>query len=361
MKISNFVSILNSIAPFFLQEDYDNSGIQFGDLDVNVDKVLLSLDVTEDVIDEAIQNKANVILSHHPILFFPVKDITRQQNPVLFKALSNKINLIAMHTNFDLAENGLNDYVGGLLGIKKTGPIEESKEKIYKFAVYVPVSYADKVRDALFNAGAGRIGNYAEASFNIQGKGTFTPLAGTHPFIGKEGEREETEEIKIETVLPERILSNAISEMKRAHPYEEPAYDVYEIKKHLSSGIGMIGNIEARKVADFARFVKKKLDARYVRLIKSNRKNVEKVALCTGAGSSLIEKLVHKVDLYITGDITYHTALSAQELGLNVLDVEHFDTEKFFVDAMYKRLVQSGISKEILLKSKRMHSPYKIL
>ena len=361
MKINKFISILNDIAPFFLQESYDNSGIQFADIDAEIDKVLLSLDVTEDIIDEAIENGANVILSHHPVFFFPVKSITKQQNPVLFKALSSKVNLVAMHTNFDLAENGLNDYVGKLLGIKKIGPIEESKEKIYKFAVYVPVDYADKVRDALFNAGAGRIGNYAETSFNIQGEGTFKPLKGTHPFLGEIDKRENVKEIKVETVVPERNLKSIISAMKDAHPYEEPAYDIYEIKGNLPYGIGMIGNIEMQEIEDFAEFVKTKLGARYVRLIKSNKKDIEKVALCTGAGSSLIKKLIQEVDLYITGDITYHTALSAQELGLNILDVEHFDTEKFFVDAMYERLVQSGIPKEILVKSKRMRSPYEIL
>jgi len=362
MKISKLISILNGIAPFFLQESYDNSGIQFGDLDADVDKVLLSLDLTDKIVDEAIQNNADVILSHHPILFSPAKNITRQSTPVLFKAITSKINLIAMHTNFDLAENGLNDYIGKLLKIKKFGPIQRSLEKVYKLAVYVPCDYADKVRDAIFNAGAGKIGNYNETSFNLQGNGTFKPLKGTHPFIGEIDKRENVKEIKVETVVTERNLKRVVSAMKEVHPYEEPAYDIYEIKGDLASGIGMIGEVEKQELIHFAEFVKTKLNAKYVRLVKAKDTSIKRIALCTGSGASLLNKVSSmEVDLYITGDITYHTALSAQELGLNVLDVEHFDTEKFFVDAMYKRLVEDGVPAEVLIKSKRMRSPYRIL
>jgi len=363
MKVKNLLNNLDKIAPFFLQESFDNSGIQFADLDAPVTKILLSLDVTQGILDEAIENEANLIITHHPLLFSPLKQITKQKNPLLYQITSGQINLIAMHTNYDLAEDGLNDYVANLLGIKKISPLQNSTEKIFKFTVYVPVQHADKVSQAIFKGGAGKIGKYTETSFNISGKGTFKPTEGTHPFIGEIGKREEVQEIKIETVVAERDLDSVIQAMKDNHPYEEPAYDIYELKTKSSYGIGVFGEIDKEvEISKFSLEVKNRLQARYIRLIKSNNRKIKRVALCTGAGSSLLEQVSRKnVDLYLTGDINYHTALRAKELGLNVLDVEHFDTEKFFVEALYEQLVKFGIPKDILIKSKKMESPYQLL
>jgi len=363
MKVKNLLDNLDIIAPFFLQESFDNSGIQFADLNAPVIKILLSLDVTQGVLDEALENKANLIIAHHPLLFSPLKQITKQKNPLLYQAITHKINLVAFHTNFDLAEKGLNDYVANLLGIKKITPLQSSSEKIFKFAVYVPTQYADKVSRAIFETGAGKIGRYTETSFNISGKGTFKPMEGTSPFIGKIGEREEVQEIKIETVVAERDLDSVVQVMKSIHPYEEPAYDVYELKTKPSYGIGIFGEIDREvEISKFSLEVKNRLQAHYIRLIKSNKQKIKRVALCTGGGGSLLEQVNTKgADLYITGDITYHTALRAKELGLNVLDIEHFDTEKFFVEALHEQLIKFGIPKDILIKSKKMESPYQLM
>ena len=363
MKVKNLLNNLDIIAPFFLQESFDNSGIQFADLDAPITKILLSLDVTQETLDEAIENKANLIIAHHPLLFSPIKQITKQKNPLLYQVITAQINLMAMHTNYDLSEDGLNDYVANLLGIKKTSSLQSSSEKIFKFAVYVPIQYADKVSQAIFKAGAGKIGRYTETSFNITGQGTFKPMEGTNPFIGKIGEKEEVQEIKIETVVAERDLDSVIQAMKDNHPYEEPAYDAYELKTKPSYGIGIFGEIDKEvEISKFSLEVKNRLKARYIRLIKSNNRKIKKVALCTGSGGSLLEQVSRKnVDLYLTGDITYHTALRAKELGLNVLDIEHFDTEKFFGEALYNQLIELGIPQDILIKSKKMESPYEIL
>jgi len=363
MKVKNLLNNLDKIAPFFLQESFDNSGIQFADLDAPIIKILLSLDVTQGVLDEALENKVNLIIAHHPLLFSPLKQINKQKNPLLFKIITNKINLLAIHTNYDLAENGLNDYVANLLGIKKITPLQSSSEKIFKFAVYAPIQHADRISEAIFKAGAGKIGKYTETSFNIAGQGTFKPMEGTNPFIGKIGEKETVQEIKIETVVAERNLESVVQAMKDTHPYEEPAFDVYELKTKPSYGIGIFGEIDREvEISKFSMEVKNRLQARYIRLIKSNNRKIKKVALCTGSGGSLLEQINNKdVDLYITGDITYHAALRAKELGLNVLDVEHFDTEKFFVEALYNQLIKLGIPQNILIKSKKMESPYKLL
>jgi len=363
MKVKNLLNNLDKIAPFFLQESFDNSGIQFADLDAPIKKILLSLDVTQDVLGEALENKVNLVICHHPLLFSPLKQITKQKNPILFKAITNEINLLAMHTNYDLAENGLNDYVANLLGIKKISPLQGSSEKIFKFAVYAPVQHADKVSQAIFKAGAGKIGKYTETSFNISGKGTFKPTKGTNPFIGKIGEKEEVQEIKIETVVAERDLDSVVQAMKSVHPYEEPAYDAYELKTKPSFGVGIFGEIDKEvEISKFSLDVKGKLQAHYIRLIKSNEQKIKRVALCTGSGGSLLEQVTNKsANLYITGDITYHTALRAKELGLNVLDVEHFDTEKFFVESLHEQLIKFGIPKDMLIKSKKMESPYQLM
>ena len=363
MKIKNLLSNLDKIAPFFLQESFDNSGIQFADLDAPIIKILISLDLTREILDEALENKVNLIVTHHPLLFSPLKQITKQKNPLLFKIITNKINLLAIHTNYDLAENGLNDYVANLLEIKKISPLQDSSENIFKFATYVPVQHADRVRQAIFKAGAGKIGKYTETSFNFAGQGTFRPTEGTNPFIGKIGEKEEVQEIKIETVVAERDLESVVHAMKSVHPYEEPAYDVYELKTKPLYGIGIFGEIDKEvEISKFSLEVKNRLRARYVRLIKSNNRKIKKVALCTGSGGSLLEQVSRKdVDLYITGDITYHAALRTKELGLNVLDVEHFDTEKFFIEALYNQMIKFGIPQDILIKSKKMESPYQLL
>ncbi|MEA2020873.1 MAG: Nif3-like dinuclear metal center hexameric protein [Candidatus Caldatribacteriota bacterium] len=363
MKVKTLLNNLDIIAPFSLQENFDNSGIQFADLDDSVTNILLSLDITEEILDEAVKNNVNLILTHHPLLFSPLKQITKQNNPLLFKTASNKINLIAMHTNYDLAEGGLNDYVANLLGIKKIAHLQESSEKIFKFAVYVPIKYAKKISQALFDAGAGKIGNYTETSFNITGKGTFKPMEGTNPFMGKIGKREEVEEIKIETVVAERDLDLVVQAMKNAHPYEEPAYDIYKILSKTTSGIGLWGKIDNETgLEKYSNRAKDILQAKYARLIKANDRKIKNIALCTGAGSSLLEQVGNmNIDLYITGDITYHNALRAKEIGLNILEIEHFDSEKFFVESLYEQLIKFGISKDILIKSKKMESPYQLL
>jgi dinuclear metal center YbgI/SA1388 family protein len=364
VKLRELISKVNDISPFFLQESYDNSGLQFGDLDSDVKKILLALEITSDSVNEALKVRANVILSHHPILFFAVKKISKQDMPALFSAFVNNINLVSAHTNFDLAANGLNDFVGKLLGIKKDRAIVPSSEKTYKLAVYVPIDYTDQVREALFNAGAGQLGNYKDSSFNVSGKTTFTPLEGTKPFLGKTGERSIVNEVKIETIVRGSLLDKVISSLKEAHPYEEPAYDLYELKiDNTKNGIGMVGSLEnSLSIEDFALIVKKKLKAKYVRLIGNSNINVKRIALCTGAGSSLLDRVKRlNVDLFITGDITYHTAIHAKEIGLNILDVEHFDSEKFFVDAMYKSLIQKGVDRNLLAKYNNELSPYKLI
>jgi len=363
MKIKKLFNILNQITPFFLQEEYDNSGVQFADMDEDISNILLCLDVTEEILQEAIRENCNMILSHHPLLFQPLTRITKQDNPLAYKLFYQHINLISVHTNFDLAENGLNDYVGQLLGLNKIASLKSSPEKIYKLAVYVPEQYQDPLREALFQSGAGQIGNYNETSFSLTGKGSFKPMEGTKPFIGQTGKRESVNEIKIETIFYERNLSKIIEAIHKNHPYEEPAYDIYQLEKHSSAGIGMVAMLKKqKKLENLCQKIKEQLSAPYLRIIQANQKEIQTIALCTGSGGSLIDQCVDKqVDLFITGDIDYHEALKAKEMGLNVIDIEHFYTEKYFVPAIRKQLIQYQIPEESLIASQKMTSPFRLI
>ncbi len=363
MKIKDLLGVINKFAPFFLQESYDNSGLQIGDLEAEVTKIALALEVTDESIEFAIHSGANVLLTHHPILFFSTKTVIKQEKPFLYKALKNGLNLIAAHTNFDVAENGLNDYVSNLLSINKRGPIQPANEKIFKLSFYVPVEYADKVKDAVFSTGAGVIGNYDRASFNVEGIGTFRPLEGTHPFIGEKGKVAYTKEVKVETVVKERYLQDAVSALLKTHPYEEPAYDIYELRLTNKFGIGTVGSVKSfATLENFANFVKSKLDAEYVRIVRSLDAPINTVAFCSGAGGTLLETVARLgVDVFVSGDISYHTAVRAKELGLNLIDVEHFDSEKFFKQAMFAQLVRYGISKSIITLYNEEGSPFKII
>ncbi len=362
MKVKDLVSAIDKFAPFFLQESYDNSGLQIGDSEEDITKIAVALEATKESVEFAIRNSANVLVTHHPLIFFPVKTVTKRHNPVLFEALRNGLNIVSAHTNFDIAENGLNDYVGKMLGIRKTRPLKEANEKVFKLAFYVPEDYADKVRSAVFEAGAGKIGNYDMASFNIRGEGTFRPMEGANPFIGEPYKLEHVNETKVETVVTQRNLGSVLNALLSSHPYEEPAYDIYEISLRHRFGIGMLGTLEKEtSLSDFAKFVRKKLSASYVKVTRSSEKPVKTVALCIGAGGSLLEDAARSgADVFVTGDITYHTAMRAKELGLNIIDAGHFNTEKFFPDVMLS-LLKGSIEGVEVVKFSDEEGPFQIL
>ena len=362
MKIRELFDILNQIAPFALQEEFDNSGVQFADLEDDISNILLCLDVTAEIMQEADQKKCNTILSHHPLLFHPLSRVTRQENPLAYQLMVHSINLIALHTNFDLAENGLNDYVGQLLGFKKEAPLKTSSEKIFKLAVYVPVQHLNPLQEALFQSGAGQIGQYSETSFSIFGKGSFKPLEGTKPFIGQTGQREQVQEVKLETIFLERNLAQIMRTIHQNHPYEEPVYDIYELVAPSLTGIGMVASlVKNEKLENFGKTVKKALQIPYLRIVHANQREINKIALCTGSGGSLLDQCINKqVDLLVTGDIDYHEALKAKEMGLNIFDIEHFHTEKFFVPAIQKQLIQHHVPEKMLVPSQKMCSPFQL-
>ena len=248
MKLRNLIDKIESKYPTNLAYDWDNVGLLVGDAEEEIDKVLVCLEANEAIVEEAINNNVNLIVTHHPFIFGKMRKITTSdfKGKLIHKLIKNNIAVYSMHTNFDIAFDGLNDYFMEVMGFEDSKILDVTNtETLYKIVVYVPKTHEDKVREALGKSGAGHIGNYSDCTFNTDGKGTFRPLEGTNPFIGEFDKLEVVDEVKIETIVPQRILGGVISAMIKAHPYEEVAYDLYKLE-NKGSAVGL-GRIAALK------------------------------------------------------------------------------------------------------------------
>jgi dinuclear metal center YbgI/SA1388 family protein len=246
MKIKDVIASLESLAPPSLQESYDNAGLITGDENTESKGILVSLDATEAVIDEAIKKNCNMVVSHHPIVFLGLKKITGKNyvQKAIIKAIKNDIALYAIHTNLDNIINGVNERIASLLGLKNVSILSAKENQLKKLYTFVPAAEADKVRQAIFDAGAGHIGNYDECSFNAEGFGTFKGGMNTDPYVGKPGELHKENEIKVEVIFPAWLESRILNRLLAAHPYEEVAYDIIKLENKFSSiGSGIIGEL----------------------------------------------------------------------------------------------------------------------
>ncbi|WP_137788856.1 Nif3-like dinuclear metal center hexameric protein [Bacillus sp. E(2018)] len=323
------ISLLESFAPKKMAIEGDPIGLQIGSLNRPVQKVMIALDVLENVVDEAIEGKVDLIIAHHPLLYRPLKkiDINTSKGRMIEKLIKNDITVYAAHTNLDVTSLGVNEWLADQLRLMNTEVLSTTYEdKLVKLSVFVPRTHEEQVRNAIGNAGAGHIGNYSHCSFSSNGIGTFTPLEGTTPFIGKQGEMEKVEEVRIETILPESIQKKVVSAMKKAHPYEEVAYDLYPLlNKGEELGIGKIGKLpKEMDLQEFVDHVKEAFGVAHLRVIKGKNAIIKKVAVVGGDGNKYIYPALHKgADVLVTGDIYYHNAHDAQEEGLTVVDAGH--------------------------------------
>ena len=360
---SEIVKIVEDFAPLRLAEDWDNSGWQLGDPRAQTGKVLLTLDMTEHIMEEAARAGAGLVISHHPMFFKGIKNIRmdRPEGSLIAGLLKNDIAVYAAHTNLDSAAGGVNNVLAEklqLTGVDSLLP--GASEKLYKLAVFVPISHIDQVRTAIAEAGAGWIGNYRDCAFQVKGVGIFRPLAGTSPFIGRTGELEKVEEFRLETIVPENRKKAVLAAMRKAHPYEEVAYDLYPLVNQTPGyGLGRVGSLpEEVTLSEFAKLVKEVLQIDTVRLGGVQGKTVRKVAVCGGAGASLWKQALSKgADVYVTGDIKYHEALDMTAAGLNFVDAGHFPTERIILPVLYNYLLQvcseNNFAVEILLSQKQ--------
>ncbi|MBO9129612.1 Nif3-like dinuclear metal center hexameric protein [Bacillus sp. 165] len=353
-KIPNGYEIINlfeSMYPKFLAMEGDKIGLQIGSLAQPVEHVLIALDVTEDVVEEAIRHEAKLIIAHHPLIFHPLKSIQtdKAQGRIIEKCIKNEIAVYAAHTNMDIAEGGVNDLLADALGLLDTEVlIPTYAEQMKKLVVFVPASHADSVRQAVGNSGAGFIGNYSHCTFNSDGTGTFCPQEGTKPFIGVQGKLEKVEEVRIETIFPASMQRKIIRAVLEAHPYEEVAYDIYPLdNKGKELGLGKIGRLhEEMSLEQFAHHVKTCFDVPAVRVVGSPEAKVQKVAVVGGDGNKYINQAKFQgADVYVTGDLYYHVAHDALMLGLNVVDPGH-NVEKIMKLGVQKQLQKKVADKK---------------
>jgi len=358
VKCQTIAGILEELAPKRLAENWDNVGLLVGDGSQTVQKLMVSLDSPEWVVDEAIEKGVDMLVCHHPMIFKGIKRVSAEDavGRKILKLIKNNISVYAMHTNFDMAAGGLNDLFTKLLGFEESEVIEAvHKEKLYKIVVFVPAGHEEKVVEAMTAAGAGFIGKYSKCTFRTKGIGTFEPQEGTNPFIGCKGKLESTEEYRLETIAPQGILKNVIKAMLKAHPYEEAAYDVYETAAEGSVlGLGRLVKLPAAmKLSDFAVKVKNALEAEYIRYAGDAGRIINKVALLNGAGNSFVSTARFAgADVLVTGDMKYHEVLDALEMGLCVIDAGHFATEKimmkYIADYLKARFSELNYNVEVI-------------
>jgi dinuclear metal center YbgI/SA1388 family protein len=340
MKLSQLTAYLESLAPLAYQEDYDNAGLIVGQPDQEIRQALVSLDCTEAVVDEAIATNCQVIISHHPIVFKSLKKFNSKTyvERVVEKAIRNNIALYAIHTNLDSIMTGVNAKICETLGVKNCRILAPKHGLLKKLVTYVPGSHADAVRNALFEAGAGNIGNYSECSFNAEGTGTFNGNENTNPYVGEPGERHNENEVRIETVYPANLESKILMALVLAHPYEEVAYDLYSLtNQHQQVGSGMIGELETPVEEEAFLFdVKEKMRAHVIRHTALTGKHVKRVAVCGGSGGFLLKHAIAAgADIFITSDYKYHEFFDA-EGKLVIADIGHFESEQFTQQLLYE-------------------------
>lgn len=336
---------IEEFARIRFSESWDNCGLQIGSNSKEVKKILLALDMSKKVCEKAVRENFDLIITHHPFFFSGFKKIVLDgyQGNIIENLIKNNISLYSAHTNLDITYGGVNDVLCDILNIKNTNPLSISyEEKLIKLVVYIPKGeYADLLRKELGEKNYGKIGNYSNCSFSTLGNGRFKPEKNSNAFIGKEGKIEIVEEEKIEFLMYENELEDAIKIIEKVHPYEEVAYDVYILKnKGKIFGHGRIGNLPQKvKLEDFCKQLKNKLKCDYLRVYGNLNKEINRVALCGGSGACFItDAKKQKADVYITGDIKHHDAQKARELGICIIDAGHYNLEIHVLKALKEYL-----------------------
>ncbi len=344
MIISAITSFLESLAHPSLQEQYDNAGLITGNADWECTGVICTLDATEDVVNEAVAKKCNLVVAHHPIIFSGLKKINGKNyvEKTIIRAIKNDIAIYAIHTNLDNIIGGVNGRIAQMLGLANTTILAEKEGTLRKLFTFVPAGKAAIVRQAIFDAGGGQIGNYSECSFNTEGTGTFKAGPGTDPFVGKPGEQHQEKEVKLEVIFPGHLQNRLIAALKAAHPYEEVAFDIIDLaNQHPGIGSGIVGELSGDLTeAAFLALLKKIFDVPVIRHTAFLQKPVKRVAICGGAGSFLISKaLAANADAYITADIKYHEFFDANGRML-IADIGHYESEQFTINLLQEVLAE---------------------
>lgn len=348
MKASEVIEFLEQLAPLSLQDSYDNSGLLVGDPSTEITGIMVSLDCTEDVLEDALRQGCNLIVSHHPIIFSGLKRFNGSNyvQRTVIKAIKNDLLLYAIHTNLDNVIDGVNGKIAEQLGLVNTRILQPKKGILKKVVTYCPVSHAEIVRTAMCDAGAGKIGNYDQCSFNISGIGTFRGNEKTTPYVGEKGEIHAENEVRIETIVAEHSVKQVLKAMRDAHPYEEVAFDIHPLENAWNEvGSGMIGELrEEMDALEFLRSLKISMKTDCVRYTLPHKKNVKRIAVCGGSGSFLLETaLSAAADVLITADFKYHQFFDAEDRMI-IADIGHYETEQFTMQFLADKLAHKFVT-----------------
>jgi dinuclear metal center YbgI/SA1388 family protein len=344
MKLKEICGFLDAAVPLSFQEEYDNSGLQVGNPEAEIMAALLTLDVTEEVLGEAIASGCNLIISHHPLIFRPLKQIAHRSHTerIVESAIKNSISIYSAHTNLDNSENGVSIKMAATIGLSEIKPLVPLKGRLLKLVTYVPSDHAEKVREAIFAAGAGVIGNYDKCSFNSEGLGSFRGNEKTSPFAGEKGMFHFEQETRIETILPAYLQKGVLKALTEAHPYEEPAYDIYLLANDYPvAGMGVTGMLkEEMSEMAFLGKLSTIFDSKGIRYSPPSGRNIRKVALCGGSGAGLLNNAIAAgADAFITGDVKYHSFHDAAGRIL-LADIGHYESEKYSTEILYDLIIK---------------------
>jgi len=339
MKVADIAAVVEKIAPLGLAQSWDNVGLLIGDPKRRIRNILLTIDITQAVVAEAKELKTDLILSYHPVIWDGLKKV-RADGPsrTVYELIRSNIAVFSLHTALDAAHGGVNDGLAEILGIQEPKPIgdyiEYSPEESYKLVVFVPTDALADVTNAVFKAGAGWIGNYRDCGFRTEGTGTFLPLKGTKPAIGRKGRLEKVRESRFETIVPAEKVQAVVDAMKETHPYEVPAFDIYKLFDYASRfGLGRIGVLaEPMRLNQIIEAVKRRTGAKAVGLVGDQKRLVGKAAVCAGTCGEILNLVIAAgADLYLTGELKHHQALAAQEAGLTCICLSHTVSERFIL------------------------------
>jgi dinuclear metal center YbgI/SA1388 family protein len=401
MKVEDIAAAIQRIVPLELAQNWDNVGLLVGDPQSDVKNILLTIDVTKEVLAEAIKLKTDLIVSYHPVIWDALKKITADpavkprlapapvagaasatgaeakaphSDPseagthtrgLVYELIRKRIAVFSIHTALDSAIGGVNDGLAEIIGIQDPKPIGDYVNypagENYKLVVFAPVDSVAKISNAVFEAGAGWIGNYSKCSYQAQGTGTFLPLEGSKPAIGKRGKLEKVPEIRFETIVPAEKLDNVIVAMKKTHPYETPAYDVFKLYNSQDKfGLGRIGKLaQPLRIEQIIERIKKSTGAKAAGIVGRQKKLVKTAAVCAGSCGQIINSVIAaKADLYVTGELKHNLALAAQEAGLTCICLSHTVSERFILKKFAKQL-QSQIKQVTIKISRKDAEPFK--
>ena len=345
MQVKQITQYLESIAPLAFQESYDNAGLIIGRSEDEVSGILISLDITEEIVDEAISKHLNLIVSHHPIIFSGIKKLNGKNyiERCVAKAIKNDIAIYASHTNLDSVFGGVNSKICEKLELQNCRILSPGTDLLKKLTTFVPVAQAEKVRKALFDAGAGSIGNYDSCSYNVNGTGTFRGNDQSHPFAGKKNQLHLEEETRMETIFPKHLQSKIIQALLNAHPYEEVAYDIYPLdNEYTQAGIGMIGELaEPMEELRFLGQLKEIFNCKVIKHTQLSGRPISRVAVCGGSGSAYLKQaMAQKADIFISGDFKYHQFFDAEQ-QIIIADIGHYESEQFTKEVFYELLTKN--------------------